>query len=169
MVSRFHPWFDAEVAFPAAGDPLSSPGRPGTPLEGHANDEANACMRDGELILLVDDNPMVLDSTKLILESHGYTVLHAGSPEEAIRIADLHAGAIRMLMTDIIMPGMNGLALADRLLSRYPNMKCLYMSGYSNGILADLGGREADTPYIQKPFSMDSLVAKVREVLDTKA
>lgn len=124
-------------------------------------------MRGDERILLVDDDPMVLGATKSILETYGYTVLLAQSAKEAMQVAHDHAGAIHILITDIIMPGMNGRELAEGMLANFANMKCLYMSGYSNDIITDLSELGQDAHFIQKPFSVSGLTLKVREVLDT--
>lgn len=138
----------------------------GTSRADHVKLGDEASMYGDALILLVDDNPMVLGSTKAILEAYGYTVLHAQSPKEAMRVADQHADAIQMLITDIVMPGINGLDLADHLLAGHPGLKCLYMSGSSSAIINDQRELGADAHFIQKPFSMDGLAARVREVLN---
>lgn len=119
-----------------------------------------------ETILLVEDEPMILEITKTMLERQGYTVQAAARPGEAIRLAREHAGAIHLLMTDVIMPEMNGRDLAKNLLSLYPNLKRLFMSGYTANVIAHHGVLDEGVQFIQKPFSMQSLAVKVREVLD---
>jgi signal transduction histidine kinase/DNA-binding response OmpR family regulator len=117
-------------------------------------------------ILLVEDEPAVLRITKTRLERLGYTVLAASNALEAMRVAQEHAGAIHLLLTDVIMPEMNGRDLAAKLLSICPQTKCLFMSGYTADVIADHGILDEGVSFIQKPFSTKELVAKVRELLD---
>ena len=131
-----------------------------------AEGQDTTLVRGHEHILLVEDEPAILNVAKSILETCGYTVLPAQSPEEAMRIAQAHADDIHMLITDIIMPGMNGRELAEVLLAGHPHMHCLYMSGYSGDIIAQQGEIEEGFHFIQKPFTMAGLTGKVREVLD---
>jgi PAS domain S-box-containing protein len=119
-----------------------------------------------ETILLVEDEGSILDMAKLMLEKLGYQVLAASTPKEAIRRARAYSGDIRLLIVDVIMPEMNGRNLADQLVSFYPAMACLFMSGYSGDIIAQHGMLDGSVSFIQKPFSMPALAAKVREVLD---
>jgi PAS domain S-box-containing protein len=119
-----------------------------------------------ETILLVEDEPMILDITMKMLERQGYTVLAAVTPGEAIRLAREHAGEIHLLMTDVVMPEMNGRNLAKNLLSLYPNLKRLFMSGYTADVIAHHGVLDEGVQFIQKPFSVQTLAARVREVLD---
>ncbi len=121
--------------------------------------------RGQETILLVEDEPAILRVGKRSLESLGYTVLAAATPGEAIRLAETHAGKIHLVITDVVMPEMNGRELATRLLSVYPNLKRLFMSGYTADIVAHHGVLEEDIPFIQKPFSIPALAEKVREAL----
>ncbi len=122
--------------------------------------------RDQERVLLVEDEAAILDVAKSVLETCGYMVLSAQSPEEAMRIAQTHAGEIHILITDMIMPGMNGRDLAESLVSQRPGMKRLYMSGYSADIIGHQGILDEGIHFIQKPFSMAGFAAKVREILD---
>ena len=119
-----------------------------------------------ETILLVEDEPAILKLGKKILERIGYTVLAAGTPGEAIRLAHEHAGRIDLLMTDVVMPEMNGRDLAKHLLSIYPNLSRLFMSGYTSNVIAHHGVLDEGVHFIQKPFSLKDLAAKVREALD---
>ncbi|WP_319576115.1 response regulator [uncultured Desulfobacter sp.] len=119
-----------------------------------------------ETILLVEDEPSILKMTRMMLERTGYTVLAAGTPEEAIALAREHAGEIHLLMTDVVMPGMNGRDLARNLLSLYPNLNLLFMSGYTANLIAHHGVLDEGVQFIQKPFAKQDLVIKVREVLD---
>jgi CheY-like chemotaxis protein len=122
--------------------------------------------RGDETILLAEDEPAVLKLTSTMLKMLGYTVLAAGSPDEAIRQAGIHHGEISLLMTDVVMPEMNGRVLAGNLQSLCPRMKRLFMSGYTADVIAQHGVLDEGVHFIQKPFSVDNLAAKVREVLD---
>jgi DNA-binding NtrC family response regulator len=104
---------------------------------------------------------------KQILEDFGYRVLAASTPGEAIRLAKEHAGEIHLLITDMVMPEMNGLELAEELLALYPEIKSLYMSGYSGAVIARQNALAGDLNFIQKPFSVQALAAKIRETLDS--
>jgi two-component system cell cycle sensor histidine kinase/response regulator CckA len=119
-------------------------------------------------ILLVEDEPALLELSKLMLEMQGYQVLPAGTPGEALRLAGEYAGEIHLLMTDVVMPEMNGRDLADKMLSLYPNLKCLFTSGYTANVIAHQGVLDENVHFIQKPFSRRDLAAKVGEVLDQK-
>jgi CheY-like chemotaxis protein len=119
-----------------------------------------------ETVLLVEDEPMVLRLSKRSLERLGYKVLPASTPSEAIRLSNEHAGTIDLLVTDVVMPEMNGRDLADRLSSVDPNLKKLFVSGYSASALAPRGVLDDGVHFLQKPFSLTALAAKVREVLE---
>ena len=116
-------------------------------------------------ILLVEDEPAVLRIAKTMVERLGYTVLTAGSAGEAMRVAREHKGPIHLLMTDVIMPDMNGRDLATDLQSVSPETKCLFMSGYTADVIADHGILNEGVAFIQKPFSAGELGAKVRQLL----
>jgi two-component system, cell cycle sensor histidine kinase and response regulator CckA len=118
-----------------------------------------------ETILLVEDEPAVLQLTAKILKKQGYTVLAAGTTGEAIRLGREHAGEIHLLMTDVVMPEMNGRDLARKLLSLYPDLKCLFMSGYTADVISRHGAIDEGVNFIQKPFTIVELGAKVQEVL----
>jgi len=122
--------------------------------------------RGHETILLVEDEPAILRMTTLMLKKLGYTVIAAKNPAEAISLAREHAGEIHLLLTDVIMPEMNGRELAKRILSYYPSLKRLFMSGYTADVIAHHGVLEKGVNFIQKPFSKEGLGAKVRQVLD---
>ena len=119
-----------------------------------------------EVILLVEDEPMILDMATMMLELHGYKVLPAATPGEAIRLAQEHAGDLHLLLTDVVMPEMNGRDLARNLSSLHPKLKRLFMSGYTANVIAHQGVLDKGVHFIQKPFSINDLAAKVREVLD---
>jgi len=119
-----------------------------------------------ETVLLVEDEPSILAMTSAMLKHLGYTALTAAAPEEALRLAEEHAGEIHLLVTDVIMPKMNGRELATKLQSLYPHMACLFMSGYTANVIAAHGVLDDGMHFIQKPFSMRGLGTKVREALD---
>ena len=129
-------------------------------------DTAQPAAGGHETILLVEDEPMILDIVVKMLEHQGYTVMAAATPGEAIHLAQKHAGDIHLLMTDVVMPEMNGRDLAKNLLSLYPGLKRLFMSGYTADIIAHRGVLDDGVEFIQKPFSVQSLAVKVRQVLD---
>ena len=129
---------------------------------------AQVVSRGQETILLVEDEPTILEVTTTMLEMQGYTVLAAGTPGEAIRLAREHIGEINLLMTDVVMPEMNGRDLAKNLLSLYPQLKRLFMSGYTANVIAHHGVLDEGVYFIQKPFSIKEMAAKVREALDSK-
>ena len=116
-------------------------------------------------ILLVEDEQMILGVTKTMLNLQGYKVLAALTPGEAMRLAREHGEHINLLMTDVVMPEMNGRELAKNLLVLCPNLKCLYMSGYTADVIAHHGVLDDGVFFIQKPFTLQELVSKIREVL----
>ena len=116
-------------------------------------------------ILLVEDEPSILSMTASMLEGQGYTVLPADTPDAAINLAREHVGKILLLMTDVIMPGMNGLNLAQILQTMYPDIRCLFMSGYTADVIAHHGVLDEGVHFIQKPFSLLEISTKIREVL----
>ncbi|MGD9782648.1 MAG: PAS domain S-box protein [Kiritimatiellia bacterium] len=117
----------------------------------------------GETILLVEDEATLLQTATRMLESLGYEVLATSSPEEALRLAEQHQDRIALLLTDVIMPEMNGPELVQRLKERFPALRHLYMSGYTANLIAEQGVRDDSVNFIQKPFSRKSLAKKVRE------
>ncbi|HBF34662.1 TPA: hypothetical protein DDW35_08855 [Candidatus Sumerlaeota bacterium] len=135
-----------------------------TPPEGAEQDEVSAGHH--ETILVVEDEPALLHMSRAMLERLGYRVLAANSPSEALFLADKHAGEIHLLMTDVVMPEMNGRELVQRILTRYPNLKHLFMSGYTANVIAQHGVLDAGVHFIQKPFSRKMLAEKVREALE---
>jgi CheY-like chemotaxis protein len=129
-------------------------------------EDAGLPKRGQETILLVEDEPAILKLATTILKRLGYTVLAASSPGEAIRLAREHSGEIHLLMTDVIMPEMNGYSLAKSLQSLYPNLKCLFMSGYTADVMTKHGVLEDGICFIPKPFTAQSLAIKICEALD---
>jgi len=122
-----------------------------------------------ETVLLVDDQQVLLKSTTRILERAGYHVLPASTPEAALRIAREHPGEIHLLVTDVVMPGMNGQELAEAVLAKRPDTRRLFMSGYTADIIARHGVLDDGVSFLQKPFAGVHLTAKVREALDSAA
>ncbi len=119
-----------------------------------------------ETILLVEDEPALLMAATTLLQGAGYTVLSAITPGDAIRLAREYEGAIHLLVTDVILPEMNGRDVARNLQNLYPNIKSLFVSGYSADIIATEGMLEPGLNFLQKPFSADDLAVKIRKVLD---
>lgn len=121
-----------------------------------------------ETILLVEDEPAILDMAQLMLESMGYRVLSASTPGEAIHLAKEHTGEIHLMITDIVMPEMSGLDLAKIILSLHRGIRRLFMSGYSGDVIAQQNIPEEDFNFIQKPFSIHELDIQVRRALHNK-
>ena len=120
------------------------------------------------VVFLVEDEPAILELGQMMLKKMGYQVLAAGTPSEAIRIASQYAGNIDLLISDVIMPEMNGRELSARLLTLYPEMKRIFMSGYTADVIAHHGVLEEDTHFLQKPFSINDLRSKIKNVLGEK-
>ncbi|HWR00303.1 MAG TPA: PAS domain S-box protein [Chlorobaculum sp.] len=116
-------------------------------------------------ILVVEDEPEILNLCRLMLEKSGFKVLTAASPEEAIRIAEEWSGKIDLLLTDVVMPGMNGSDLSIKLLTISPGFRILFMSGYTADIIASHGVLDPAVNFIRKPFTIKALASKVREAL----
>ena len=116
-------------------------------------------------ILLAEDEPALLNLTERLLTGMGYSVLAAQHPNEALRMARDFKGDIALLLTDVIMPTMNGAVLCETLLRERPTLRRLFMSGYTADVIAQQGVLPANTPFLQKPFTRDQLSAKVREAL----
>ena len=136
-----------------ATDPEPAPTPPPPPARGH------------ETILLVEDEPFLLAMTGRMLEQLGYRVLPAATPAEAIRLANQNPGRIQLLMTDVVMPEMNGRELAKRLLADHPGLKRLFMSGYTADIIALHGTLDPGMHFIAKPYTPADLARKIREAL----
>jgi nitrogen-specific signal transduction histidine kinase len=119
-----------------------------------------------ETVLVVEDNPLVRNLASNMLEAHGYTVLRAASGEECLRQVEEHRDAIHLLLVDVIMPGMNGREVHERVAALRPEIRVLFMSGYAEDIIAPQGMLRKDVDFIAKPFSVESLTGKVREILD---
>jgi two-component system cell cycle sensor histidine kinase/response regulator CckA len=125
--------------------------------------------RGQETVLLVEDEEMLRRVAREVLEAQGYTVLVASNGHEAVQAAAQHAGPIDLLLTDVVMPGMSRRVVADRLAVSRPETKVLFMSGYTNGAIAHHGVLEPGMAYLAKPLTVDTLSARVRDVLDGAA
>jgi two-component system, cell cycle sensor histidine kinase and response regulator CckA len=119
-----------------------------------------------ETILLVEDDDMVRHLVRETLERQGYTIADASNPLEARRMAEDMQSTIHLLITDVVMPKVNGRELAEQLTIRRPNLKVLYMSGYTDSAIASNGILQKEVAFLQKPFTPAALTAKVREVLE---
>jgi CheY-like chemotaxis protein len=122
--------------------------------------------RASETILLVEDEEAVRGLTSRILEKQGYRVIAAQHGKEAMDIATKEEGKIDLVLTDIVMPGMNGRGLVERLAGIRPRIKSLYMSGYTDDDIVRRGFVEPSKSFLQKPFTSEALLRTVRKVLD---
>ncbi len=137
------------------GDSARQTWRPDSPLSGR------------ETILLVEDEEVVRDLARRVLAQSGYTVLQARHGQEALQVCKDYEGTIHLLVTDVVMPGgMSGRQLAEQLIALRPEMKIMYISGYTGNAIAHHGVLDSGTAFLQKPFSPAELTKKVREVLD---
>ena len=124
-------------------------------------------LQGSETILLVEDEEMVRKLACTVLEKNGYRVLEASNGDKALDVVQGQNGnLIHLMVTDVVMPGMSGRQLADRLVSLQPELKVLYMSGYTDNAIVHHGVLDPGVAYIQKPFTPDALASKVREILD---
>ncbi len=119
----------------------------------------------GEMILLVEDEAMILNLGRQMLESLGYQVMAANTPAEALQLAKAYDGEIDLLVSDVVMPGMNGRQLAVELSGQRPSLRTLYLSGYTANVIAHHGILQEGVNFLQKPFSKNDLAAKVRSAL----
>jgi DNA-binding NtrC family response regulator len=133
----------------------------------HRSEEKHSPVKDAcvETILLVEDEPAIMKMTSMMLKRMGYEVIATGAPDEASRLAREYKGCIDLLMTDVVMPGINGRDLASNLKSIYPNIKCLFMSGYTADIIGPHGVLDEGVHFIEKPFTKKDLAVKIREAL----
>ncbi len=141
------------------------PGYEGHALSGMSENPAGIVQPGEETILIVDDENEILKLSKMILQKQGYRVLTAGLPLQAIQIAKEHKGEIHLLLTDIIMPEMNGRNLSKKIRSIYPDIKILFMSGYIADINASQDGGDEVVNLVPKPFSVKELVKGVFDIL----
>ncbi|HEV2983069.1 MAG TPA: ATP-binding protein [Vicinamibacterales bacterium] len=123
--------------------------------------------RPTETLLLVEDETVVRGLSRRALQSAGYVVLEAASPREALRVAERHQGMIHLIVTDVVMPELSGPALVHRLTAQHTQAKVLFMSGYTDDVLAPHHFTDRNVAFLPKPFTPAILIRKVREVLDT--
>lgn len=121
---------------------------------------------DGELILVVDDDPAVLRMAAKVLRRGGYQVLEASGGREALELAEEHGASIELLLTDVVMPEMGGREVSEALRARRPDLRVLFMSAYTEDEVILRGVRVAEVDFISKPFTVNGLRSKVREILD---
>jgi two-component system, cell cycle sensor histidine kinase and response regulator CckA len=136
------------------------------PISMEAAGRKRPSMRGSETILLVEDDEMVRNLVHETLEREGYKVIGAADPLEAQRIADGYRGKIQLLITDVVMPRLSGKELAKALVERRPDMKVLYMSGYTDSAIVNSGILQKEVAFLQKPFTPSALAAKVRDVIE---
>lgn len=141
----------------AGGSPKGSPWKSDPP-------DPPASVR--ETILVVDDEGAIRSLTRSVLESQGYQVLEAPNGTEALLQASLYKAPIHLLMTDVVMPGMNGPQLAQAVTQSHPELRVLFFSGYTDEALAEQGLLEKGPPFLKKPCAPDVLTRTVREILD---
>src|SRR6202050_433094 len=147
-----------KIYLPRIEDETASAGRDRSPA-------AAALPRGSEVILLVEDEAGVRELAREYLEMSGYTVIVAPDGHTAVELAAMHAGTIHLLMTDMVMPGIGGRELAERVLAVRPDIKILYMSGYTDQAVVHQGILGTDAPLLQKPFTLATLTMKLREIL----
>jgi DNA-binding response OmpR family regulator len=135
------------------------------PVEALPAPEAPMIERGWETILLVEDEASLRAIAREILEEHGYRVLDAAGATEAVEIAARHPEPIHLLFTDVVMPGMNGRLLARVLVATRPTLRVLYMSGYTDDVIAHSGVLDSGTLLLEKPFTARALLGRVRAAL----
>jgi two-component system, cell cycle sensor histidine kinase and response regulator CckA len=150
-----------KVYLPRVADTVEAPAQVAVPAESAATEPGT------ETVLLVEDETNLRYLARQFLEKQGYRVVEAADGAAAMQIAVAHEGMIHLLLTDVIMPGMNGRELAQRISEIRPNVKVLYMSGYTENVIGSNGTLDAGVRLLQKPFTLRDLKSKVREVLDS--
>jgi two-component system cell cycle sensor histidine kinase/response regulator CckA len=140
-----------------AAEPISRPRMPAVPSRGT------------ETILVAEDEKGVRDLLRILLQENGYTVLDAADGEQALRVCERHAGPLHLLISDVVMPEMGGKQLAERLRKLRPGLKILFTSGYTANAIVHQGILDPGIAFIYKPYDLNALLAKVREVLDAPA
>jgi two-component system cell cycle sensor histidine kinase/response regulator CckA len=128
-----------------------------------------ARLRGTETVLLTEDDDAVRRLVRSALRQHGYQVLEAANGGEAILLSEQHAAPIDLLITDVVLPRMSGRHLAERLTAARPAMKVLFMTGYTDDAIVRHGVERSEVALLQKPFTADDLIGRVRQVLDEPA
>jgi PAS domain S-box-containing protein len=159
----------AQVSVDLAAPGVAEPGVPAMTGAKSRTAEAENRPGDPETILVIEDDRAVRLLVREILEAAGYRVLDAPGGQEALRLADEHDGPIHLLLVDVIMPGMSGREVADRMAAVRPGVPTLYMSGYTDDAIVRHGVAVRDVDFIQKPFTPDALARRVRAALDRTA
>jgi CheY-like chemotaxis protein len=144
------------IDLPRVRSEAQSVERPLTPAPGSGN----------ETVLLVEDEEAVRNLTRRVLEHHGYRVLSAPSGEAAMEVSRLHTGPLELLLTDVVMPGISGPRLAEQLKAERPDLRLIFMSGYAATTLEQKILLDPASAFLQKPFTTEQLMRRVREVLD---
>ncbi|HAA04913.1 MAG TPA: hybrid sensor histidine kinase/response regulator [Syntrophobacteraceae bacterium] len=147
-----------KLFLPAANDAVADEG---------AESRAARPSRGTETLLLAEDSDLVRDLAVQILKREGYTVLSGASGHECLTLLDNHRGRLDLLVTDVIMPDLNGKVLFQQVAARRPGVRVLYISGYTEDVIVHHGVLEEGISFIQKPFTVQGLATKVREVLDS--
>ena len=147
-----------KIYLPRIEEELSASGR-------DRNTELRSVPRGSGVVLLVEDETGVRELAREYLEMTGYTVIVAGDGNTALEVAAMHAGPIQLLMTDVVMPGIGGCELAERITALRPQIKVLYMTGYTDQAVMHQGILDADAILLQKPFTLATLAAKLRDIL----
>ena len=122
--------------------------------------------RENWTILLVEDDRLVLGAVRAVLEAQGCDILSAGSAAEALQVCHRHPGPIHLLLTDVVMPEMNGRELAEQIVCVRPGIRVLYMTGYTEDQMLRAGISADEVALVRKPFSITDLERKVRELLE---
>jgi two-component system, cell cycle sensor histidine kinase and response regulator CckA len=135
------------------------------PVRDRGRSPISMTLYGGETVLVVEDQEEVRRLIRTILESYGYHVLEAENGTEALRLAAEHSSELHLLLTDVILPGMNGKTLSGQMRVLLPRLKVLFMSGYPEDVISRRGVLDQDVAYLPKPFSPECLAIKVREVL----
>jgi CheY-like chemotaxis protein len=145
-----------KIYLPRTGEPAQKP---------LSENPAGEQTRGTETVLLVEDDAGVRDVAQALLRGLGYTVLEASNGAEALLLAEKHAAAIDLLMTDVVMPGISGRELAERLRAIHPELKVLFTSGYTDDIVVYHGVADQSLNFIGKPYSFQDLARKIRDIL----
>ncbi|HSM61667.1 MAG TPA: response regulator [Longimicrobiales bacterium] len=149
----------ARLLLQSAGGGSDAPGR----FRMH---DGEGTAKRGETVLVVDDDPAVLQVASKVLTRGGYRVIEAESGAQALRLVEESEGTVDLLLTDVVMPGMGGREVSEAIAQRHPGVRVLFMSAYTEDEVILQGVRVAEVNFISKPFTVDGLRAKVREVLD---